>query len=109
MSDNGTRLIGLAEAARRLGDTGRGGRGVYSATLTRWIQTDVRAGDGTRVKLRAVRIGSKWATCQDWLDAFIERITATHVAPDNAPALRTPAERERGVAAANATLALLGV
>ncbi|WP_239465792.1 hypothetical protein [Gemmata sp. SH-PL17] len=60
------------------------------------------------MKLKAVRVGGRWATTEKWVQEFIAAMTEAHL-PATPTAPRTPAERERDVAAANATLALLGV
>ena len=101
-------LIGLGEAARALGNTGRGGKAVHPATLTRWIQTGVRLPDGTRLRLRALRAGAKWATRPDWLAEFLEATTAAHLPAEPAPPPRSPAARRRSSAAAAAELDALG-
>lgn len=100
-------LIGLAEAAGHFGKAGRGGRPVHPATLSRWIQAGVRGQSGARVKLRAVRIGAKWATTAAWLAEFVAATTAASGAGEG-DAPRTPAERRRAADAAAAELAAIG-
>src|SRR5262249_44927715 len=83
------------EAARTLGNTGRGGKAVHPGTLTRWIQIGVRSPDGGRVKLRAGRVGGKWATSAEWLAEVLEGTTAAHLPAERRPPPRSPAARRR--------------
>jgi hypothetical protein len=55
---------------------GRDGHPVHIATVTRWVTKGVRASDGSRIRLRAVRFPSGWRTTLDWVHEFIEAITA---------------------------------
>ena len=108
MNESTQPLQGLGETARAFGNTGRGGRPVHPATLTRWIQQGVRLPDGNRVKLRAVRIGSRWAVKPTWVSDFIEATTAGHVPAEVAAAPRSPATRRRASAQASAALDAIG-
>jgi hypothetical protein len=48
----------------------------HPATVSRWITTGVKAADGTRVRLEAVRSPSGWKVSRDAVDAFLARLTA---------------------------------
>jgi hypothetical protein len=102
-------LIGLAEAARLCGRTGRRGVGVHPATLTRWILRGVALRDGSRVRLRAVRVGQKWATRHEWVEEFIAATTAATIPADAEPSVRSPEQRDRDADAALAELRRMGV
>jgi hypothetical protein len=58
---------------------GRQGRPVHISTLTRWVVKGVRASDGSRIRLRAVRFPSGWRTTLEWVHEFIQAITADRI------------------------------
>lgn len=64
----------------------RGGSRCHTSTFIRWATKGVKAATGEVVKLRAVRIGSKWLTTDEWFAAFVEATTAAHATPATAPA-----------------------
>ncbi|HEX4610600.1 MAG TPA: hypothetical protein VH092_20590 [Urbifossiella sp.] len=64
--------------------------------------------DGTRVRLRAVRVGATWLTTEVWFEAFVAALTAAH-APVSGVETRTPGERARANQAAAARLKELGL
>jgi hypothetical protein len=80
----------------------------HPATLTRWARKGVLCPDGSRLKLRADRIGSKWWTKRDWINKFIAAQTAAFSGSADAPTVRAPAERSRAADAADAELAVAG-
>ncbi|VTT98863.1 unnamed protein product [Gemmataceae bacterium] len=103
-------LIGLAQVCRNLSHMGRCGKPLSPSTLTRWITPGIRLRDGTRLRLQARRVGSKWGVRQSWVDEFLEAQTADRLGGDTStPALRTPAERQRASDAAAAQLAAMGI
>jgi hypothetical protein len=58
---------------------------VHPATVIRWILDGIQAGD-RRVRLEAVRIGSRWLTSEEALRRFADRLTdgwasGTHYRP----------------------------
>src|SRR5262245_19064449 len=79
---------------------GRNGARPHIGTLLRWIMQGAVAPDGRRIKLEAIRYGSKWLTSKAALQAFCEALTPA-LAPVpgcNAvptPAPRTPGQRQR--------------
>jgi len=85
----------------------RGDKRVHTATITRWILEGVTLSDGSKVKLRAVRFPAGWRTTDEWVDEFLEAITANRfdgklVTSRNS--IRTPAERRRSHARAKKEL-----
>ena len=85
----------------------RGARRLAPSTVTRWILAGCPARDGTRVKLRATRAGSRWLVAPADLDQFFEQL-AGDVA-SSPPPVRTPTERNRDSERAVANLAARGV
>ncbi len=88
-------LISLSQAAARFPGH-RGGKRLHPATLTRWILAGVKAIDGRRVKLEALRVGSRWLTSEAALHRFADALTSAPAAdtPSRSPtARRTASER----------------
>lgn len=75
------------------------GRRPAAGTVARWIMEGVRAADGTRVRLPAFRVGSRWFVRPADLEAFLERLGAIP-APEPAPDPRS--RRDRATAARSA-------
>jgi hypothetical protein len=69
--------LSLPQAARLL-PPGRSGRPVHIATLIRWITNGTRTRDGRTVRLKAVRMGSRWLTSQSWLDEYAASLTPAY-------------------------------
>lgn len=62
-----------AQAARLIrSDAGQGH--VHPATVIRWILDGIQAGD-RRIRLEAVRVGSRWLTSDEALQRFADQIT----------------------------------
>lgn len=99
------RPLSLAEAGRSFPPHRGGGESTRPETVHRWITDGVRAADGSRVRLEAVRIGGRWVTSEPAVDRFIRRLSAV---PDLAPGPRSPAERNRAADAADKELAAMG-
>lgn len=97
-------LITLSEAASRFPGH-RGAERLHPATLTRWILRGVRAVDGRRVKLEAVRVGCRWLTSEPALTRFAAALCATHNPP---PLSQSPATRRKASERAAAELERLG-
>ena len=78
----------------------RKGSRTHISTLIRWATKGVKTPAGERVKLRAVRAGSKWLTTDEWFEGFIATLTtASQPGGDAAAApIRSPAERNRAAA-----------
>lgn len=83
-------------------------RGMHPATVGTYITKGDRMPDGSRLKLRAVRVGSKWMTTYEWIDQFIETRTAAFVGRADTPAPRSPSETLRAAEHASAELARMG-
>jgi hypothetical protein len=85
----------LSQVARHLSSS-REGRPVHTATVTRWVIEGVRASDGSRIKLRAMRFPSGWRTTLEWVDDFIQAITADRTGrPVTVQGRRTATRRVR--------------
>jgi hypothetical protein len=66
-----------AQASRLIrSDAGQGH--VHPATVLRWILDGIQVGD-TRVRLEAVRVGSRWLTSEEALQRFADQITLGRV------------------------------
>jgi hypothetical protein len=59
--------ISVSEAGRR--------RGASTSAVTRWIVAGTPLRDGTRLKLKAIRLPGGFRTTQAWLDEFIDILT----------------------------------
>jgi hypothetical protein len=100
----GEPLISLGQAAAKYPGH-RGANRLHPATLTRWILRGVRALDGRRVRLEAVRVGCRWLTSEAALARFAAALGATG---DPAP-IQSPAARDKAASAADRDLQELGV
>lgn len=93
--------IPLSVAARGVPNRA-GGRGISVPTVWRWAQRGIRG-----VRLETVMIGGVRMTTDDALQRFY---SATTAATDGRPlTTRTPAARERAIAAAERELAADGI
>ncbi len=97
-------LISLVQAAARFPGH-RGANRLHPATLTRWILKGARSVNGERVKLEAMRLGSRWLTSEPALQRFADALAGT---PSEAPPTRTPTTRRRASARAEAELRAMG-
>lgn len=79
----------------------RGARSVNPATITRWITLGVRTPSG-RLRLPALRVGSRWMVCESAFAEFLAALTAATLPPDESavPMPRSPAARRRASDAA---------
>ena len=82
---------------------------VHLSTLLRWCLRGVRLPDGSRVKLQAVRVGSRWFTTDVWFDEFIATLTAAHTGCDKSPVSQTPVHTHKTQEAVERELDALGV
>jgi hypothetical protein len=71
----GESILSLKEAAKIL-PSFRSGRPVSFACVWRWVQKGCRATNGRKVKLEALRLGSRWITSREALQRFAEQLTA---------------------------------
>jgi hypothetical protein len=65
--------------------------------------------DGTRLRLRATRVGSSWRTCTAWITEFTSALTAAHLPADSPAPLRSPAARRKASEEAAAELDRIGI
>jgi hypothetical protein len=98
------KLITFAQAARRLPSL-RLDAPVSPSTLFRWSQRGLLTPTGDRVKLETRRFGRTHITSVEALDRFFAAINGAN---NNAPAPRSPAERNRASAAAAKKLDAIG-
>lgn len=82
----------------------RKGTGTHLSTLIRFCTSGKRTASGRLVKLRAVRLGSRWLTTDEWFDEFI----AAFVAEADGPAPSAPTSAPR-TSAASAQLDAIGI
>jgi hypothetical protein len=102
-------LLSLAQVAKLL-PPGRQGRPVNFSTIYRWIFTGVRAPDGERVKLEAIRLGGRYLVSREAIERFIERLSTHDVEVSTPPQpARTPTALERAVARADRSLEREGI
>ncbi|HYH64401.1 MAG TPA: DUF1580 domain-containing protein [Urbifossiella sp.] len=101
-------LTNLSAYCDRIPGARRNAR-THPSTLTRWCTSGVKLRDGSRLRLRAVRVGSRWMTTETWFNEFVVALTAAHVAPAPAAGPRTPTERLKASRAADAELRSRGM
>ena len=90
----------------------RGGAKLHTATVWRWAAKGAMAKDGSKVRLRAQRVGQTLCTTEEWLRAFFEELTRRDPALEYAailPPLRTPTQRRRASERAALELARHGI
>ena len=59
--------LSVSEVGRR--------KGVSPSAVTRWILTGAALRNGSRLKLKAIRLPGGFRTTQPWLDEFVETLT----------------------------------
>jgi hypothetical protein len=64
------------------------------STTFRWVLRGLPRGDGTRVRLAAIKRGRKWLTTAAAVSRFFAALPQSEQAPA-APPIRTPRKRER--------------
>ena len=106
--------------ARGILPPSRAGKPVNPATIWRWVHDGVRAPDGQRVKLQAVRMGRTWLTKRAWILDFVGAISASNTdatstvlmaagTPSSRPPASLTAARRRAADSAQRELARLGM
>jgi hypothetical protein len=95
----------LRDYADRIPGHRRGTR-THPSTLIRFCTAGVKAPDGTQIRLRAVRLGHRWLTTDEWFAAFLSALTPAD-GPTTVP-VRSPAARTRAAAAAERELTARG-
>lgn len=96
----------VAVAARLCGEY-TGGSRLHPSTVVRWINRGVRLADGRRVKLDAVKFGSKLITSRQAIERFLAETTAGGMTGGDTP--RTPAARNRASEDAARQLQAVGI
>ena len=86
----------------------RGGKRPHPSAALRWVRDGSPLPDGSRARLRAIRVGCRWLTCDEWWNAWVEQLALAHTptpavgqAPD-AGVLRSPTARTRAATKAAA-------
>jgi len=84
---------------------------LHLSTLIRWCAVGVKLPDGGRLRLRAIRAGSRWLTTDEWFAEFLTALTVAHTADSGttSPPSRTPAQRQAASRRAAAELAQVGI
>jgi hypothetical protein len=82
----------------------RANAALHLSTLIRWCTRGIRMPDGSRVRLRGIRAGSRWLTTDTWVDEFVTALTTAHTGGEVASAPRPPARRQRESEAAGREL-----
>jgi len=100
------RYLSLSQTARLMPPSDRGP--VAAATVWRWHRVGVRLPDGSRLKLRATRIGNRFVVSEEALREFINAQQGG-ADDDAAPTLRSPAQRRRAAEAAGRELERKGL
>jgi hypothetical protein len=96
----------LPQASKYL-PNGRRGRPVHFTTLLRWVLDGVVGPAGQRIRLEAIRLGSKWVTSKEALQRFAEALTPAVDEP--LPTPRTPISRQKASERAAKELERMGV
>jgi hypothetical protein len=99
--------IGASEAAAQMG-VFRKRRGTHPSTIVRWMVDGVRLSDGRTLKLEHIRVSNRLMTSRAALIRFLAAQQEPCVPPTIEPP-RSPAERLRSNARAEAELERLGV
>lgn len=97
-------LLTVSQVCRQLPGA-RGARNVTPSTVTRWILAGCPARDGTRVRLAAIRVGSRWLVRPADLDAFF---AALAVEPAPTRPIQSSAARNRAAEIAGRELEEMG-
>lgn len=109
-------LISLSQAAARFPGH-RGAKRLHPATLTRWILNGVKAVDGHRVKLEAIRLGARWLTSEAALQRFADALgtppdggtcSGANTPPNDRTPPRSPSARQAESERADAELRAMG-
>jgi hypothetical protein len=99
--------LGMAQAARFFGSY-RSGRPTHPSTLTRWCLDGIRLRNGRRLRLEHIRIGERLLTSKAAVLRFLTQQQDASSIPEP-PTLRSPAERKRANAKAEAELEASGI
>ena len=92
--------------------TSRQGGSPHIASAIRWCTKGVRARDGSRIRLQALKMPGGWMSRDAWMNEFFEALTADRVlaaGPPEQTLPRTSAQRRREIARADRALDLAGI
>jgi hypothetical protein len=103
--DPADRWISLSQAAALI-PSQSSSKPVLAAVVARWISRGVKAPDGRRVRLQAVRCGSRWMTTRAWLEQFARDQTPSF--NDDIKPPQSDSRRERAAREAGKRLELMG-
>jgi hypothetical protein len=98
--------------ATKLVPPARNGKPPHVATIGRWREPGVLARDGSRIRLRCVRVPSGWMTTIQWIGEFIEAMTNDRSGQGPTPPAslsQTLARRRRDLEEADRKLAAIGI
>lgn len=84
----------LPAIRRYLPPSTRTGKPVHPSVVSRWIKTGLKAGDGSTVRLEAVKCGGSLCTSREAIERFFAELTAKSGLSVR-PAVATARERER--------------
>src|SRR5262245_43532573 len=100
-------MIGMNDVAEQF--PGRGGRErMHPSAILRWVTEGLKMPDGSRLRLRARRVGMKWMTSQEWLDEFLDTYTRASLPLTADVEIRTPTAARAASIAAGEALAAAG-
>jgi hypothetical protein len=92
-------LLTVSQVCRRIPGA-RGNTTVSPSTVTRWILAGCPSRGGERVRLAAVRAGSRWLVAPRALDDFFGALGSTVAPPPTPTGRRTEAQRRAASARA---------
>jgi hypothetical protein len=104
-------LIPLRTLIKNL-PTSRPGGSPHIASAIRWCTKGVRARDGSRIRLQAIKMPGGWLSRDAWMNEFFDALTADRVlaaGPSEQSLPRTSAQRRRAIARADRALDLAGI
>ncbi|VTS01497.1 unnamed protein product [Gemmata massiliana] len=88
----------VSQVAARLPGS-RGARRIHPATVIRWILIGCPARNGERVKLPALRVGTRWLIDEVELNAFFAALAANSIIASESPPARVSLDYERAAKA----------
>jgi hypothetical protein len=101
-------VLRLAEVGQYL-PQGRNGKRLSLSAALRWVLQGVPLPDGQRVRLEAVRVGSKWVTSVEALERFALAQTPRLDNQGEPATARTPQQRQRASERAARELEKVGI
>jgi hypothetical protein len=99
-------ILSLRDAAKLI-PPARRGRPCSFQCILRWALEGAKAPSGERVKLEAVRLGSRWVTSREAIQRFAEALTPRPTS--DSPQTRTLRRRRRAAEKAEKELERMGI